>query len=80
MLKLRTLTCRPKFTLTLFKEGSEKVKNKFDNYDKYGSLGGIAGLYAGWLVIAVIDVTLSDRATCWYNTFRLADFFIKNNN
>ena len=59
---------------------AEKVKNKFDNYDKYGSLGGIAGLYAGWLVIAVIDVTLSDRATCWYKTFRLAVFFIKNNN
>ena len=29
----------------------------FDNYDKYGSLRGIAGLYAGWLVIAVTDVT-----------------------
>ena len=49
---------------------AEKVKNKLENYDKYGSLGGIAGLYAGWLVIAVTDVTLSDRATCWYKTFR----------
>ena len=49
---------------------AEKVKNKFDNYDKYGSLGGIPGLYAGWLVIVVTDVNLVDRVTCWYKTFR----------